>query len=954
MKKFISLLLIISILGSFVYCNAQSSTTPLFEATDTNGITSFVRGEVSDVTGVGGRDASDKSVYAKITEIEESSNLYNGYFQKSVGSNSNGKWSIDSGSGYFVIEGSILPKNGITFRFTTNGGSLVSGDIDVTDDVWNKFYVVYNFADGKIMNVVNGARGEWQTTDFGKVIGGTLKNALRLQIISGQNNAESYFDDYKMYTTDTLPAFDTPAQLDSTKYNISGSDIQIDGEVTAGDITASNATVKVFTDNTFSGQISGNTQLLNGNIIVLVTPGGSYTYYNVVSELDRIPVELIKEHSDESTLNTMSILRAKGTVEYGTGGKPSNDAVGKFTATEMTDASKNFFTNTSVSLGDYDGLTVNILVYANESVNGIFFATNGHTPISANIYNSSLNMNEWNKLAIVYDKASDTSKLYINDVYQSSVTYAIGSQLRVVFEVAAENFGDGYIYYDDFYIYGGKAKQPPVETSSYTVDSVFINGYAEDTSAQLKQKITLAEDDYTVSVYNDKGVLCNDDDVLKKDYSVIIYDGNVTVAKYLFGESYYKISNDDVMLFNNGYYADNLKFSKGTLELSCNAVWYAGSKKLWGVIAQYDDKGNMIKCSFDENTLSGEGKIKSTLEVTECKGTVKVMILDSSLKPYVQSKTYTPYENSTIEAAAPLYEGFTTKAATFGYDDGIVSDIKLIEMLNENGAKGTFNVNSGFLYERFKELAMQNGYGSDEQSVYEYIATVYEGHELSTHGKYHYPACFDEGEIGYTSTGSELVGKSTEEEVADLVNCVTDLREWFNLADGEVIGLSWPQGNGSLRSDYESDLLPAIKNAGIKYARRLATGTFSLPSDWYNWDSTCRSGDVELYIDDFISLKNSGELKCFFVNGHTYDFDDAGDDDSKNWTMIEKNIKRLADEGDIWFATMGDIYRYAQALKLVEVTDAAVTNNSDLTVYYSINGANVEIAPKSSYNLAKQ
>jgi len=951
MKKFISVLLIICVLGSFVYCNAQSNTTILFEATDTSGITSFVRGEVSDITGVGGRDSADKSVYAQITEIEESSKLYNGYFQKSIGSNSNGKWSIDSGRGYFVIEGSILPKNGITFRFTTNGGSLVSGDIDVTDDVWNKFYVVYNFADGKIMNVVNGVSGEWKTTDFGKVINGTLKNAIRLQIISNENNAESYFDDYKMYTTDTLPAFDTPAQLDSTKYNISGSDVQIDAGVTVADIEAAGATVKVFSDNAFSGQLTGDTKLLNGNIIVLVTPGGSYTYYNVVSELDHIPVTLIKEYSDENTLNTMSILRAGGTVEYGIGGKSANDAVGKFTATEMTDASKNFFTNTSVSLADCDGLTVNILVYANESVNGIFFATNGHTRISEDIYNTSLNVGSWNKLTLVYDKASTTSKLYINDVYHSSVKYAIGSQLRVVFTVAAQDFSDGYIYYDDFYIYGGKAKQPPVETTDYTVDGIFINGYADDTVAKFKQKITLAEDDYTVSVYTDKGELCADSDALKNNYSVIIYDGKVPVAKYLLGDAYYKMSN--VMLFNNGYYDGSNKFGKGTLELSCDATWYVGSKKLWGVIAQYDDKGNMLKCSFDENTLSGEGEIKASLDITDAKGTVKVMIIDENLKPYVKSKTYTPYASDKIEAATPLYEGYTTKAATFGYDDGIVSDIKLIEILNKNGAKGTFNINSGFLYGRFKDLAVQNGYCSDEQSVYEYVATVYEGHEMSTHGQYHYPACFDEGEIGYTSTGSQLVGKSTEEEVADLVNCVTDLKEWFNLEDDEVIGLSWPQGNGSERSDYESDLLPAIKNAGIKYARRLATGTFSLPNDWYNWDSTCRSPDVELYIDSFISLKNSGELKCFFVNGHTYDFDDAGDDDSKNWTMIEKNIKRLADEGDIWFATMGDIYRYAEALKLVEVTDTAVTNNSDLTVYYSINGANVEIAPKASYNLAK-
>ena len=37
------------------------------------------------------------------------------------------------------------------------------------------------------------------------------------------------------------------------------------------------------------------------------------------------------------------------------------------------------------------------------------------------------------------------------------------------------------------------------------------------------------------------------------------------------------------------------------------------------------------------------------------------------------------------------------KALTFSFDDGVRQDIRLIEIFNKYGLKGTFNLNSGFL-----------------------------------------------------------------------------------------------------------------------------------------------------------------------------------------------------------------------------------------------------------------
>ena len=42
------------------------------------------------------------------------------------------------------------------------------------------------------------------------------------------------------------------------------------------------------------------------------------------------------------------------------------------------------------------------------------------------------------------------------------------------------------------------------------------------------------------------------------------------------------------------------------------------------------------------------------------------------------------------------YPGFRKKALTLSYDDGVVQDARLMELLDRHGIKATFNLN-GFL-----------------------------------------------------------------------------------------------------------------------------------------------------------------------------------------------------------------------------------------------------------------
>jgi peptidoglycan/xylan/chitin deacetylase (PgdA/CDA1 family) len=63
-------------------------------------------------------------------------------------------------------------------------------------------------------------------------------------------------------------------------------------------------------------------------------------------------------------------------------------------------------------------------------------------------------------------------------------------------------------------------------------------------------------------------------------------------------------------------------------------------------------------------------------------------------------------------------------ALTLSYDDGMVHDRKLVQILNRNGIRGAFHLNSGLL-DKQDRLERQE------------IATLFAGHEISAHSVTH-------------------------------------------------------------------------------------------------------------------------------------------------------------------------------------------------------------------------
>ena len=78
-----------------------------------------------------------------------------------------------------------------------------------------------------------------------------------------------------------------------------------------------------------------------------------------------------------------------------------------------------------------------------------------------------------------------------------------------------------------------------------------------------------------------------------------------------------------------------------------------------------------------------------------------------------------------------LYPGGKRKAFNITYDDGVLQDERFVALLNKYGIKGTFNLNSQLMQERFS-WTHPNGMQVTRLS-YDQVRHLYDGHEVASH-----------------------------------------------------------------------------------------------------------------------------------------------------------------------------------------------------------------------------
>jgi peptidoglycan/xylan/chitin deacetylase (PgdA/CDA1 family) len=221
------------------------------------------------------------------------------------------------------------------------------------------------------------------------------------------------------------------------------------------------------------------------------------------------------------------------------------------------------------------------------------------------------------------------------------------------------------------------------------------------------------------------------------------------------------------------------------------------------------------------------------------------------------------------------------KAITFSYDDGVSQDIRLIELFNKYGMKGTFNLNScllgreATLLREGKEIPFIKVKPED-------VRHIYDGHEVAVH----------------TLTHPNLVNIEDDNEVLRQVE--EDRIKLSELCGYEVQGMAYPCG-GKNCDDRVAKIIR--ENTPIKYARTVdVTGSFEPYPDNYqykgtlyhheNWDKLFETGEK------FLDLKTETP-KVFYIWGHSFEFDIY----PERWGMFEEFLQMMSGKSDIFYGT---------------------------------------------------
>lgn len=267
-----------------------------------------------------------------------------------------------------------------------------------------------------------------------------------------------------------------------------------------------------------------------------------------------------------------------------------------------------------------------------------------------------------------------------------------------------------------------------------------------------------------------------------------------------------------------------------------------------------------------------------------------------------------------------LFPGGKRKALTLSYDDGVIQDRRLIELMKKYGVKGTFNLNSALLG-RTEKMEI-DGKSVDISTVtLGEAAELYRGFEVATHASKH------------TALGNFGAAALTE--------ILEDRLLFESQVPYLVRGHAYPFGI------YDAKVKEMLKTAGIQYARTVtSTYSYELPRDFLEWNPTCHHSDQKLMelTKQFCDKEALfGQPQLFYLWGHAYEFDA-----DQNWDVIETFLSYVCDFGSvIWAATNIEIVDYITAYQgLVYAADGRrVYNPSAHTVWMDWFGEIYEIPP---------
>ena len=263
-----------------------------------------------------------------------------------------------------------------------------------------------------------------------------------------------------------------------------------------------------------------------------------------------------------------------------------------------------------------------------------------------------------------------------------------------------------------------------------------------------------------------------------------------------------------------------------------------------------------------------------------------------------------------------------SKALTLSYDDGVVQDIRLIDIMTKYGLKGTFNIDGGlFLPE---DAEREKYYGrmklSEAKALYQPS-----GQEVALHG-------FKHQHLTKLAPAQAVYEVFHDREVLE--------REFGSF----VRGMAYAYGA------FNDDVVKILENCGVAYCRTtISTYNFELPKNWLTLNPTCHHRDEKLFelAEQFVNEKPGfGRSWLFYVWGHSYEFDN-----DNNWDRMEKFAQITGGKDDVWYATNMEIYDYVNAYNslIFSVDGNTVYNPTLIDVWAYSDGETICIKSGQTY-----
>ena len=266
-----------------------------------------------------------------------------------------------------------------------------------------------------------------------------------------------------------------------------------------------------------------------------------------------------------------------------------------------------------------------------------------------------------------------------------------------------------------------------------------------------------------------------------------------------------------------------------------------------------------------------------------------------------------------------LYPQGKTKAFNITYDDGVLQDVRFVELMNKYGLKGTFNLNSGLMETEF-EWTHKNGM-TVKRLPTSVVAELYQNHEVASHTLTH-----------------PYLSSLTEAEVME--EMARDKENLERLTGKPVLGFAGPFHH------WGPMIVECAKRCGFVYARNAEERyCYAPPEEYYYWSAG--SYQIMSGFRDFVEgfFHADEELALCQIVGHTYDLDVEG-----MWDYMESVLKRMAEDESILSMTNLELVRYLKAMRSASITAEEIKNPSDLSLWFEKDGKVICVQPGETWH----